>query len=65
VKPALKCGIAAWANEAQSDFNEVRRIEKYAMRIISGAMRSTPIEELQTTTGLQPMEDIRDSRTER
>jgi hypothetical protein len=35
------------------------------MRSITRAMRSTPIPELETITGLQPMENIRDSRSQR
>jgi hypothetical protein len=62
---ALEYGIVAWATAAQSNFNKVSRIQNQVMRSITRAMRSTPIQELETITGLQPMEDIRDSRSQR
>jgi hypothetical protein len=57
--------FAAWATVAQSNLNKVSCIQNQAMRIITGAMKSTPIQELETITGLQPVEDIRNSRSQR
>uniref|UniRef100_A0A0B7BQR2 Reverse transcriptase domain-containing protein n=2 Tax=Arion vulgaris TaxID=1028688 RepID=A0A0B7BQR2_9EUPU len=65
VRLTLDYGISAWATVAQSNFNKINRVQNQAMRIITGGMRSTPIQEMEKTTGLQPMEDIRDSRTQK
>jgi len=62
VRPVLEYGVAAWGNTAKSNFDRVSKVQNQATRIITGAMRSTPIQELETTTGLQSLEDRRDSK---
>ena len=37
-------------------------MQNQATRIITGAMKSTPIQELETITGLQPLADRRDTK---
>ena len=61
VRPVLEYGMASWGTTAKSHFDRVCKVQNQATRIITGAMRSTPILELETTTGLQSLEDRRDS----
>ena len=60
VRPVLEYGMTAWGTTAKSNFDRVSKIQKQATRIITGAMKSTPIIELETITGLQSLDDRRD-----
>ena len=64
VRPVLEYGIAAWATAAKSNFNKISRVQNQGMRIITGSQKTTPINELEKITCLQPMQDRRDSRAQ-
>ena len=58
VRPVLEYGMTAWGTTAKFNFDQVSKVQ--ATRIIKGAMKSTPIMELETFTGLQLLDDRRD-----
>lgn len=60
VRPVMEYGLAATSTAAKSHTDKIARIQNQAMRIMTGAMRTTPIKELETVTGLHSMEDRRD-----
>ena len=60
VRPVLEYGMTAWSTTAKSNFDRVSKAQNQAARIITGAMKSTPIMELETITGLQSLDDRRD-----
>ncbi|XP_070188880.1 uncharacterized protein [Littorina saxatilis] len=62
VRPVLEYGVTAWGTAAKSNFDRVSKVQNQAARIITGAMRSTPIQELENIMGLEPMEDRRDTK---
>ena len=62
VRPVLEYGVTAWGTAAKSNFEKVSKVQNQATRIITGAMRSTPIRELETSTGLASLEDRRDTK---
>ena len=62
VRPILEYGIQAWGNTAKTHFEKVSRVQNQAARIITGAMKSTPIEKLEGCTGLQSLKDRRDTK---
>ena len=62
VRPVAEYGITAWATAAKSNFDNISRVQNQAQRLITGAMRSTPIRKMEEITGLQPMEERRDTR---
>jgi len=62
VRPVLEYGMTSWGTAAKSNFEKVSKVQNQAARLITGAMKSTPIQELETITGLEPMEDRRDSK---
>ena len=64
VRPVLEYGIAAWATAAKSNFNKISRVQNQGMRIITGGMKTTPINELEKITGLQLMQDRRDNKAQ-
>ena len=60
VRSVLEYGMTAWGTTAKSNFDRVSKVQNQATRIITGAMKSTPIMELETITGLQSLDDRRD-----
>ncbi|KAL8625737.1 hypothetical protein ACOMHN_044012 [Nucella lapillus] len=62
VRPVLEYGMTAWGTTAKSNFQQISKVQNQATRIITGAMKSTPIQELETITELQPLEDRRDAK---
>jgi hypothetical protein len=57
VRPVLECGMSAWSSSRKSNFGRIHRLQNSAARIITGALRSTPVNRIESITGLQPMED--------
>ena len=57
VRPVLEYGMAAWGTTAKTNKDKMSKVQNQAARIITGSMRSTPIQELETITGLQPLLD--------
>ena len=55
--PVLEYGMAASSTAAKSNSSKLSRVQHQAMRMMTGAMRSTPISAVETVTGLQPLED--------
>ena len=57
IRPVLEYGMAASFTTAKSNSCKLSRAQHQTMRIMTGAMRSTPISAMETITGLQPLED--------
>ena len=62
VGPVLEYGIMVWGTTFESNFNWLNKVQNQATCIITGAMKSTLIVELETITGLQSLDDRRDFR---
>ena len=60
VPPALEYGMAASCTSADSHFDRLNRVQNQATRLITGGMKSTPIQALEEATGIQPLADRRD-----
>ena len=60
VRPALEYAMTAWGTTAKSNFDRVSKVQNQATHIITGGMKSMPIMELETITGLQSLDDCRD-----
>ena len=60
VRPVLEYGMTAWGTTAKSNFDWVSKVQNQVTRIITGAMKSTPIMELEAITGFQSLDDRRD-----
>ena len=61
VRPTLEYGVTAWGSAAKFNLSKTSKVQNQAARIITGAIKSTPIQELETTTGLQSIETRRDT----
>ena len=60
VIPVLEHGMTAWGTTAKSNFDRVSKVQNQATRIITRAIKLTPIKELETITGLRSLDDRRD-----
>ena len=60
IRPVLEYGISSWGTAAKANFDKVERVQNQASRIITGAMKSTPIKAMDTLTGLEGMDSRRD-----
>ena len=56
-RPVLEYRMAASSTAAKSNSSKLSRMQHQAMRMMTGAMRSTPISAVETVTGLQPIDD--------
>ncbi|KAK7109772.1 hypothetical protein V1264_013757 [Littorina saxatilis] len=57
--------MTAWGATAKPNFDRLSKVQNQATRLITGAMKSTPILELETTTGIQPLDDRRNTKLRR
>ena len=57
IHPVIEYGMAASPTAVRSNSSKLSRVQHQAMRMMTGAMRSTPVSAMKTVTGLQPIED--------
>ena len=62
IRPVLEYGMAAWGMLAKTNFEKANRVQNQASRIMTGAIKSTPIPAMETLTRLQPLESRRDAK---
>ena len=60
VRPVLEYSMAAWSTTTDSNFNKICRVQNQNLRIMTGALKSTPINDMETITGLESMGDRRE-----
>ena len=63
IRPTLEYGIQAWGNTAKTHFDRVSRVQNQAVRIITGGLKSTPIEKLEGSTRLHSLKGRKESKT--
>ena len=62
VRPHLEYGSTAWSTTAKTNQQALDKVQNQALRLITGAMRSTPIIEMERLTGVQPLGQRRDAK---
>ena len=62
VRPALEYGMATWGNAGKSNLDRLTKVQNQATRIMTGAIKSTPVKDLESITGIQPLCDRRDMK---
>ena len=60
VRPHLEYGAAAWSTAAKTNLQSIDKVQNQALRIITGAMKSTPIVAMEEITGIQSLKSRRD-----
>ena len=63
VRPHLEYGSAAWSSASKSTLQSVDKVQNQALRLITGAMKTTPISAMEKVTGVQPLQDRRNMKT--
>ena len=62
VRPHLEYGSTAWSTTAKTNQQTLDKVQIQALRLITGAMRSTPITEMERLTGVQCLDQRRDAK---
>ena len=62
VRPAPEYGMATWGNAAKSNLDRLTKVQNQTTRIMTGAIKSTPVKDLESITGIQPLCDRRDMK---
>ena len=62
VRPHLEYGATAWSTAARTNLHSIDKVQNQALRIITGAMKSTPITAMEEVTGIQPLKTRRDMK---
>jgi len=62
VRPHLEYGSSSWMTAAKSHQQTMDKVQNQALRIITGAMRSTPIDKMEQTTGIPPLNNRRECK---
>ena len=62
VRPHLEYGSTAWSATAKTNQQALDKVQNQALRLITGAMRSTPITEMEKITGVQRLGQRRDAK---
>ena len=62
VRPALEYGMATWGNAENSNLDRLTKVQNQATRIMTGAIKLTPVKDLESITRIQPLCDRRDMK---
>ena len=56
VRPVLEYGASAWNTAAKTHKDKLDKVQNLGLRNILGAMKTTPITEMEKTANIQPLE---------
>ena len=62
VRPHLEYGSTAWSTAAKTHLQTLDRVQNQALRLITGSMRSTPIQAMEEVAAIQPLVQRRDMK---
>ena len=62
VRPHLDYSSTTWSTTAKTKQRGPDKVQNWALRLITGAMQSTPITEMNRLTGVQPLSQSRDAK---
>ena len=62
VRPVLEYGSAAWATAAHTNTNRLAKVQNAGMRLITGGLKTTPVNTLKATTGLPSLDERREEK---
>ena len=63
VRPIMEYASNAWTTASDTNKAKLDKVQNMALRTILGAMRSTPVSDMQKVTDLQPLEMRREQKT--
>ena len=62
VRPVMEYGSAAWATAAKTNTTRLAKVQNAGLRLITGGLKTTPINALESTTGLPSLDTRREER---
>lgn len=62
IRPHLEYGSAAWCSASDTTLQELDKVQNQALRVITGAMKSTPIREMEKLGRMQTLGERRDTK---
>ena len=62
VRPTLEYGATVWSSAAKSNIRKIDKVQNLGLRIITGAMKTTPIRAMEEVANLSSMEDRRETK---
>ena len=62
VRPILEYSSTAWSTTAKTNQQSLDKIQNQALRMITGAMKSTPITFMKQTTAIQSLQKRRQAK---
>ncbi|XP_053380085.1 uncharacterized protein LOC128548726 [Mercenaria mercenaria] len=63
IRPILEYGSSAWITAAKTNQQRLDKVQNQALRIITGALKSTPIKAMEDATVFPPLAKRRESKT--
>ena len=62
VRPSPEYGASAWVAAAKTHTNKLDKVQNIGLRTILGAMKTTPVAEMEKTAGVEPLEGRRQAK---
>ena len=62
VRPVLEYASSAWSSTAKTNLATLDKVQNQALRIVTGAMKTTPIAAMESTTNVQPLNKRRETK---
>ena len=63
IRPTLEYGSTVWSTAAKSNLQKIDKVQNLGLRIITGAMKTTPIRAMEDPATLSTMEVRRETKT--
>nr|KAG5714784.1 hypothetical protein BaRGS_000272 [Batillaria attramentaria] len=62
VRPNLEYGSSAWATASKTNTSRLSKVQNAGLRLITGGMKTTPVQAMEKHTGLQSLDDRREEK---
>ncbi|GFR69026.1 hypothetical protein ElyMa_002037900 [Elysia marginata] len=62
VKSTMEHGNTAWATAAKTNTTRLCKVQNSGLRLITGAMKTTPIEEMKIYSNIRPLDNRGDEK---
>ena len=62
VRPTLEYGMSVWATAAKSNTSYLAKVQNSSLRIITGGMKTTPIQKMEKCTNIHDLDNRREEK---
>ena len=60
VRPAMEYASTSWSTAAKTNISRLDKVQNMGLRLILGAMKTTPVKDMEKTADIEPLERRRD-----